>query len=880
MDTDPSSFDQLNKNLQQYALKATRHALHIPSDVAFHRSMDSTLGKDIDAVSVRILALTNSLLSLGSNLDLTIEAKGRGQGKSPLENQDDVVDSFHSLVVDPVDRLLERTDMCLDEYLGRTKPPAIIINPTISNKPAKKSMQAFTGHLDPALQHAAHISKPQQQFKRKPDNSDGPWYPSLFHKYNAKVPLGYDYRDPQEQGDEAPIQNHPYRYEIVHFTPPQHMFVSQTSVSPLPLSATPYTWVSTLDAFQAMLSKLRQVQEIAVDLEHHNYRTYSGFVCLMQLSTRQEDWIVDTLALREELVELNEVFTDPEIVKVFHGAESDIVWLQQDFNLYVVNLFDTFHASKLLDFPRHGLANLLEMYCDIIPDKKYQLADWRIRPLPEEMIQYARSDTHFLLYIYDCLRNALIDRSRSSSPSGTLSSWCSSTPVPASGTVPSLLLIAISRSRDTSLRTYQKEMYDTICGSGPNGWDTLARKWNKPLLLANNDSAIGKVQRSIYYSTHAWRDKVAREEDESIRYVLPNHYLFLLAEQPPSDMATLLKAFPSGPPPVIRRRAQELLDVVREALKASSLSALPTDAANNENNIAASQSSDSIHSETAADEEANCNVQLLQRSVAEIDIWTISDIPKAVNGSSLFKSKSSPVPAPNVKPIASRMSSLFGRLVCALWSLLMPSIRFLQDPCRVEPTTRFKDLVSRINSTLVIAPSLTKVCVCELSAELELIPHIKLRINNATEITVHPQTKAEPVTDMLGVDIEIPFISAAERKPKMSDPRTEDTIVVVGQGRMKKRKHKNVALSARANREIANVSDGTTTDNQEDFDFAAASNILDNNSDNEAEERVTKPQKPKKQTQMTKGQFYGEFPAPPKASSEFRRGNQSFTFRK
>lgn len=97
-----------------------------------------------------------------------------------------------------------------------------------------------------------------------------------------------------------------------------------------------------------MLDKLRTAQVIAVDLEHHSYRSYSGFLCLMQISTREEDFIVDTLALREELEDLNEVFTDPKIVKVFHGADSDIVWLQQDFNIYVVNLFDTYHASKLL----------------------------------------------------------------------------------------------------------------------------------------------------------------------------------------------------------------------------------------------------------------------------------------------------------------------------------------------------------------------------------------------------------------------------------------------------------------------------------------------------------------------------------------------------
>lgn len=65
-----------------------------------------------------------------------------------------------------------------------------------------------------------------------------------------------------------------------------------------------------------MLGKLRQVKEIAVDLEHHRHRSFNGFVCLMQISTRHGDFIVDTLMLREELEELNVVFTDPDILKV------------------------------------------------------------------------------------------------------------------------------------------------------------------------------------------------------------------------------------------------------------------------------------------------------------------------------------------------------------------------------------------------------------------------------------------------------------------------------------------------------------------------------------------------------------------------------------
>ena len=65
-----------------------------------------------------------------------------------------------------------------------------------------------------------------------------------------------------------------------------------------------------------MLEELKKSTEIAVDLEHHDYRSYYGFVCLMQISTREKDWIIDTLELREDLIALNEVFADPNIVKV------------------------------------------------------------------------------------------------------------------------------------------------------------------------------------------------------------------------------------------------------------------------------------------------------------------------------------------------------------------------------------------------------------------------------------------------------------------------------------------------------------------------------------------------------------------------------------
>ena len=227
------------------------------------------------------------------------------------------------------------------------------------------------GRLDPSILHAAHLPKPQLKFRKKVDNSNSSvWSPRLRHKYNAQVPLGYGLHDTvgaDSEGlhnvEKSPVVlpsrlfvtltslfsiSHPYSYEIKHISYPQHVLEHRDPIPPRPFEKTPFTWIDTKEGLESLLEKLRHEREIAVDLEHHSYRSFSGFLCLMQLSTREEDFVVDTLALREELEELNEIFTDPKIVKVFHGAESDVVWLQQDFNIYVVNLFDTYHASKLL----------------------------------------------------------------------------------------------------------------------------------------------------------------------------------------------------------------------------------------------------------------------------------------------------------------------------------------------------------------------------------------------------------------------------------------------------------------------------------------------------------------------------------------------------
>ena len=92
----------------------------------------------------------------------------------------------------------------------------------------------------------------------------------------------------------------------------------------MPFESTAATFVDTPEAVVAMLQELKSAKEIAVDLEHHDTHSYLGLTSLMQISTRYKDWVVDTLKpWREDLQILNEVFADPNILKVTIKTHED-----------------------------------------------------------------------------------------------------------------------------------------------------------------------------------------------------------------------------------------------------------------------------------------------------------------------------------------------------------------------------------------------------------------------------------------------------------------------------------------------------------------------------------------------------------------------------
>ena len=159
------------------------------------------------------------------------------------------------------------------------------------------------------------------------------------------------------------------------------------------------------------------------------------------------------------------------------------------------------------------------------------------RPLPEEMFDYARSDTHFLLYVFDNMKNELIERSDLSHPDGNL------------------IDAVLMESKKEALQRYERPLYDAEHGVGTNGWYNM---------LSRTPALFAKEQFAVFRAVHQWRDQLARKEDESLHFIMSKNVLYNIAREMPMNMHALLGC--SHPiSPALKRHGKELLDVVRKA---------------------------------------------------------------------------------------------------------------------------------------------------------------------------------------------------------------------------------------------------------------------------------------------------------------------------
>jgi ribonuclease D len=161
-----------------------------------------------------------------------------------------------------------------------------------------------------------------------------------------------------------------------------------------------YIHITSEQESQRLADDLSGVRRFALDCEAAGFHRYSDRLCLLQVTTPTATYIVDPLAF--DVSDLfRSVLEDPEIEVVMHGADYDLRLLHRDLGISLRGLFDTQIAASLLGLDALGLAAQLAERFDVKLTKKYQRADWAERPLTEGMLDYAASDTRYLLELGD-----------------------------------------------------------------------------------------------------------------------------------------------------------------------------------------------------------------------------------------------------------------------------------------------------------------------------------------------------------------------------------------------------------------------------------------------------------------------------------------------
>lgn len=152
------------------------------------------------------------------------------------------------------------------------------------------------------------------------------------------------------------------------------------------------------------------------------------------------------------------------------------------------------------------------------------------------MMYYARSDTHYLLYIYDRVRNDLVASSDRSNPETDL------------------IRRALEKSKEVSLYRHEHPECNNVTGEGSRGWYNY--------ILKNGHLSLDSDQFAVFRAMWKWRDATARKEDENPNFVLSTNTIVQIARVNPPDIKALHSMLPLSSP-LARQRLNELWEQVQ-----------------------------------------------------------------------------------------------------------------------------------------------------------------------------------------------------------------------------------------------------------------------------------------------------------------------------
>ena len=171
------------------------------------------------------------------------------------------------------------------------------------------------------------------------------------------------------------------------------------------------TFIDNENDLNQMISEIENEKILGIDAEFFGNSENDGIICIIQISSIKKTYVIDTLKLHN-LIEkkLKFIFENEEIIKIFHGCDNDFLFILSNFNIFTKNIFDTERAfliyqnfllqKQIKNENLQSLNYLVKFFFNVKLDKSYQKSDWRIRPLTNNMFQYALNDAKSVLYLF------------------------------------------------------------------------------------------------------------------------------------------------------------------------------------------------------------------------------------------------------------------------------------------------------------------------------------------------------------------------------------------------------------------------------------------------------------------------------------------------
>ena len=151
---------------------------------------------------------------------------------------------------------------------------------------------------------------------------------------------------------------------------------------------------------------------LGIDTEFRRIDSYSPELCLIQIASKDQLECIDVLSINN-LAPLFDKLYDGKTLWVIHSARQDIEAMYYLSDRIPSLLFDTQIAASFLNYPLQvSYQAITEKLQNILLEKKFTRFDWRKRPLPNEVLQYALDDVKYLLPNYKILKKELTSQGK------------------------------------------------------------------------------------------------------------------------------------------------------------------------------------------------------------------------------------------------------------------------------------------------------------------------------------------------------------------------------------------------------------------------------------------------------------------------------------